>query len=123
MLPEDSKPLPEFVVFFRITIIELIWIIYFLCVNSSKKRFSSPYRHYCDLVDSLARQVIEYHTQLLVSSLLNDSESHDWSSNKEFYEVSTQHIVSWALIQYKNFVFTNIWNPIVEKKMILKVFI
>ena len=46
------------------------------------------YKQYCEQVDMITRQVIQYHTQLLNTSLLHDAESHDFEGNKEFYEVS-----------------------------------
>jgi hypothetical protein len=54
--------------------------------DNSKKKFGPLYRQYCDLVDALSRQAIEYHTMLLSTAILQDAESHDWLNSKEFYE-------------------------------------
>ena len=50
------------------------------------------YRQFCDLVDDLSGQVIEYQGHLLSTKLLQDAESNDWQSTNHFYEVTT---ISW----------------------------
>ena len=60
-----------------------IWCKY----DNSKKSFADLCKEYFDAVDRLAEQVIDYHDQVLVSSILHDAESHNWADTKEFFEV------------------------------------
>ena len=64
---------------------EFFSVLFLFC---SKKRFQGLYRQYCDQVDALTRQIIQYQSSLLSSVLLHDAESHDLESNKEFYDVN-----------------------------------
>ena len=59
--------------------------------SGGKKLLWPLYRQFCDLVDDMSRQLIEYESQLLATSLLQDAESNDWQSTNHFYEVTTQH--------------------------------
>ncbi|XP_064652487.1 uncharacterized protein KIAA0825-like isoform X2 [Lineus longissimus] len=54
--------------------------------EGSKKLFLTLYRQFCDLVDTISRQIVEYHNGLLANSFLQDADSHHWEDSKEFYD-------------------------------------
>ena len=53
-----------------------------------KKLFSTLLRQYGELIDSLMKQTIQLHSQVMATSILLDAESTDWANNKDFYEAS-----------------------------------
>jgi len=46
------------------------------------------YKQYIDLVETLVATVIERHGNYIATSILHDTDSHNWTENKELYEVS-----------------------------------
>ena len=50
----------------------------------------SIYRQYCELVDSLSRQIVEHCGQIISTTIVHDAESHYWQDSKDYYEVSTR---------------------------------
>ena len=62
-------------------------------IYCSKKPFVSIYRQYCELVDSLSRQIVEHCVQVISTSILHDAESHYWQDPKDFYEVTLLYYI------------------------------
>ncbi|KAH3834366.1 uncharacterized protein KIAA0825-like isoform X2 [Dreissena polymorpha] len=57
-----------------------------LAPEESKKPFSVLYKQFVELVETLTEQVIQRHGNYIASSVLHDTDSHNWTENKEFYE-------------------------------------
>ena len=49
----------------------------------------AEYKLFCELVEMLAQQALEYHTSLLKSILLYDADGCDWSNPRPWHEDDT----------------------------------
>lgn len=41
-----------------------------------------------EFCDGLRENIVSYHSELLIATLLHDSSSHNWQNTKPFFEVS-----------------------------------
>ncbi|XP_074651811.1 uncharacterized protein KIAA0825-like [Tubulanus polymorphus] len=55
-------------------------------VDNGKKLFTLLYRQFCELVESISRQIVEHHNHVLSTCILQDAHAHDWNNLKDFYE-------------------------------------
>jgi len=53
----------------------------------SKKSLDKVSQQFDEIIERLVVQIIQRHCCLLITSVLCDAESHNWSDTKEFYEV------------------------------------
>merc|ERR1719450_1470181 len=57
--------------------------------SSKEKPLHAEYKLFCELVEMLAQQALEYHTSLLKSILLYDADGCDWSNPRPWHEDDT----------------------------------
>ncbi|KAK6179051.1 hypothetical protein SNE40_011497 [Patella caerulea] len=58
-----------------------------LCTDDAgKKVFLGLLKQLSDLVESLSKQILDIHNQLLATTVLHDAECHHWNDSKDFYE-------------------------------------
>ncbi|XP_052791373.1 uncharacterized protein KIAA0825-like [Mya arenaria] len=57
-----------------------------LAPDDSKKPFSLQYKQFVELVESLTSTVVQRHGNYIATSVLHDTDSHNWTENKEFFE-------------------------------------
>ena len=57
---------------------------------SSKKPFSLQYKEFVSLVEKLSDIIKQRHSNYISTSVLHDTDSHNWTETKEFYEVIVQ---------------------------------
>ena len=62
-------------------------LTYYFTSLHSKELFSQLLHCISEFCDGMREQIVAYHTQLCTTALLHDAESHDWASNRAFFEV------------------------------------
>ena len=62
------------------------WMLYLMFY--SRRPFPLLLRQYGEFIDDVSDQIVNYHNQLIVTVILQDAQSHDWTDWRAFYEVN-----------------------------------
>ena len=65
-----------------------MYLSIYLSIYFRKEHFPQLLHTLSEFCDGLRGNIVSYHSELLVASLLHDSGSHDWQNTKSFFEVN-----------------------------------
>ena len=70
-----------------------------------RRPFPVLHRQFSELVDSISDQIVSYHETIILTVILQDTHSHNWTDHRPFFEVTWSSPLSFMLLLFTSVAF------------------